>query len=315
MNKILTIRNLTIRNVFNLTYPLINLKFNKVILLFLLLLQSINLIGQEIRTSVEKLEYNITDKIVVQYQIAKEVDANEEIDQSQFKLIEGPTKSIGGTYVNGKFVNSTVSTYIIEARKTGKLDLPQLTMHFEGKAIKSEKLYINVIGVLLTEEEISDKIKSVNSPYKTYQVGRVFEISLPAYIKQAKGINSDATIEYVNRENNIFGYTLVENKEDILLSGRKYTTLDAYHGSTIKDFSKDLAKKTVSMPLSNKGKDISFIENDVKYFDAETNKDLYYFIGSVETKKAFYTVVLYTFNENKSKFKADFQKILYSLKD
>ncbi|MBF4494411.1 BatD family protein [Flavobacterium sp. JLP] len=315
MNKRLIIRNFTIKSIFILEAPLINVKYHKVIPLVLLLLQSINLIGQGIKTSVEKLEYNITDKIVVQYQIAKEVDPNEELDQSQFKVVEGPSKNISLTYVNGKSVSSTVYTYVIEARKTGKLDLPQLTMHFEGKDIKSEKLYINVVGVLLTEQQISDKIKSANSPYKEYHVGQAFEISLPAYIKQAEGINSDAAIEYVNRENNIYGYTLVETKEDILLSGGKYTTLDAYHGNIIKNFSKDLAKKTVSTPLSNKGKEISFIENDVTYFDAETNKDLYYFIGSVETKTAFYTVVLYTFNKNKSEFKADFQKILYSLKD
>jgi hypothetical protein len=38
-------------------------------------------------------------------------------------------------------------------------------------------------------------------------------------------------------------------------------------------------------------------------------------VGVVETKTAYYKVLSWAVAENKDKFKADFQKILYSLKD
>jgi hypothetical protein len=38
-------------------------------------------------------------------------------------------------------------------------------------------------------------------------------------------------------------------------------------------------------------------------------------VGIVETKTAYYKVLSWAAAENKDKFKADFQKILYSLKD
>ena len=61
--------------------------------------------------------------------------------------------------------------------------------------------------------------------------------------------------------------------------------------------------------------DINFIEADVSFSRKDAKTEIYYHIGIVETKTAFYKVLSYCTLENKAKFKADFQKILYSLKD
>ena len=43
--------------------------------------------------------------------------------------------------------------------------------------------------------------------------------------------------------------------------------------------------------------------------------EIYYLVGIVETKTTFYKVLTWTNAKNKEKFKADFQRILYSIKD
>jgi hypothetical protein len=47
----------------------------------------------------------------------------------------------------------------------------------------------------------------------------------------------------------------------------------------------------------------------------EDKSDIYYLVGILETKTSYYKVISDTGIENKDKFKADFQKILYSLND
>lgn len=80
-------------------------------------------------------------------------------------------------------------------------------------------------------------------------------------------------------------------------------------------FVKDEEKRTVSKSLNQKNGDINFVESDVSYYDKEAKMDIYYLVGIVETKNSYYKVLSWTAAENKDKFKADFQKILYSLKD
>lgn len=67
--------------------------------------------------------------------------------------------------------------------------------------------------------------------------------------------------------------------------------------------------------FSQKKSDINFIESDFSNYSREAKADIYHLIGIVETKTAYYKVLSYCSLENKAKFKADFQKILCSLKD
>ena len=57
------------------------------------------------------------------------------------------------------------------------------------------------------------------------------------------------------------------------------------------------------------------MEFDATYSDSESKIGFYYLIGLVETEKSFYRIVSWTTSENKDKYKADFQKTLYSLID
>lgn len=296
-------------------HKIYRMKFYKVITLSFLLLQFLHSTAQEIKTIVDKSQYNITDKIEVTYQIEKSVESIEIMDKIDFKFVTEPSQSISQSYRDGKSTYLTSYSFILEALNPGKIDLPQVTMYVDDKPVRSQKRYVEIVGTLLTEEQVADKIKAGNSPYKEYEAGHAFEISLPKFLERTKGINDYAAIEYINNANDIFGYTVYDTKENIKLEGRNYASLEAYHGNTIKGFVKDIPKKIVSQPQSHKSEGINFTETDITFHDKETNKDLYYFIGSVETKTTFYSVVFRTLGKNKNKFKGEFLKILYSLKD
>ena len=71
----------------------------------------------------------------------------------------------------------------------------------------------------------------------------------------------------------------------------------------------------MSKPLSKKIGNVGFVECDASYYDKEANLEIYYFVGLVETAASFYKVLCWSSLENKDKFKSDFQKILYSMRD
>ena len=54
---------------------------------------------------------------------------------------------------------------------------------------------------------------------------------------------------------------------------------------------------------------------DASYYDKDAKTEIFYLVGIVETSKAYYKVLSWSTVENKDKFKADFQQIMYSIKD
>jgi hypothetical protein len=153
------------------------------------------------------------------------------------------------------------------------------------------------------------------STMKEYKAGHTFNISLPDYMSRTADLNSSAAIQYKNVVKDIYGVVIFDTKEELKLLDMNYTTTNEFYEDFIKDFLKDEEKRTVSTPKSTKKGDISFIEVDATYFDKEINNTIYYLVGVVETKTAFYKVLSWATLENKDKFKADFQKILYSVKE
>lgn len=94
-----------------------------------------------------------------------------------------------------------------------------------------------------------------------------------------------------------------------------YTSISEFYEDFIKDFVIDQDKRAVSKPIYKQIGNTNFVESDVTYFDKEAEIDIYYSVGIVETKEAYYKVLSWSSAANKEKFKADFQKIIYSLKD
>lgn len=150
---------------------------------------------------------------------------------------------------------------------------------------------------------------------KQYRAGHSFDIGLPEYMSKTLGLNSASAIQYKSTVKDVYGFVIFDTKEDLALVEMKYSSINEFYEDFIKDFLKDEEKRKVSKPQSKKNGEINFIECDVTYYDNDAKTEIYYLVGVIETKTAYYKVLSWAAAENKDKFKADFQKILYSLKD
>jgi len=150
---------------------------------------------------------------------------------------------------------------------------------------------------------------------KEYKVGHIVSVSLPDYMSRTVDINSSSIIQYKSSVKDVYGFIIEDNKEELALAEINYSSINEFCEDFAKDFLKDEKKKTFSYPEYQKKGDINFAEFDATYYDKDAKAEIYYLVGIVETKTCYYKVLSYTSKENKDKFKADFQSILYSLKD
>jgi hypothetical protein len=150
---------------------------------------------------------------------------------------------------------------------------------------------------------------------KPLTVGHPVTISIPDYMNRTVGINSSALIQYKSEVKDVYGFVIEDLKEELKLAELNYVSINEFYEEFIKDFLEGEEKTTQSKPIASQKGGINFIEADISYYDKEAETYIYYLIGIVETKTSFYKVLSYSTLENKAKFKADFQKILYSLKD
>jgi len=151
--------------------------------------------------------------------------------------------------------------------------------------------------------------------FKHHKAGHSFDIELPEYMGKTAGLNNASAIQYKNTVKDVYGFIIFDTKEDLALVDMKFSSINEFYEDFIKDFLKDEEKRKVSKPQSQKKGEINFIECDVTYFDKVAKINIYYLVGVVETKTAYYKVLSWAAEENKEKFKSDFQKILYSLND
>jgi hypothetical protein len=150
---------------------------------------------------------------------------------------------------------------------------------------------------------------------KEYKAGHVFQISLPEYMSRTVDLNSAATIQYKSVVKDVYGFIIEDSKEDLKLAEMEFSSINEFYETFMNDFLVDQEKRTVSEAKFKKEGEISFAESDFSYYDKEVKGEIFYLIGIVETKSAFYKILSWSTLENKDKFKADFQKIIYSLRD
>ena len=150
---------------------------------------------------------------------------------------------------------------------------------------------------------------------KQHTVGHPITISIPDYMNRTIGLNDDAIFQFKSEVKDVYGYVIEDNKEELKMAEMNFASIKEFFDEFIKSFVEGEEKVTQSRPVSQQKGDMNFIEADVSYYSKDAKTEIYYLIGIVETKTAFYKVLSYCTLANKAKFKADFQKILYSLKD
>ncbi len=150
---------------------------------------------------------------------------------------------------------------------------------------------------------------------KELKVGHEFFVSLPDYMIKTSGLNSSSAVQFKSEVKDVYGFIIEDNKEEMALVDIVYTSIGEFYEDFIKDFLLDEKKRQITKPIYSKNGEINFAEADASYFDKEADTEIYYLVGIVETKTSFYKVLSWSTVANKDKFKADFQKIVYSLRD
>ena len=150
---------------------------------------------------------------------------------------------------------------------------------------------------------------------KPFTIGHPIYLSLPDYMNRTLGLNDDAVFQFKSEVKDVYGYVIEDNKEELKLAEMNFSSINEFYDEFIKGFVEGEEKVNQSKPIIQKKGEVTFIEADVSYFSKEAKTEIYYLIGIVETKTAYYKILSYCTLANKAKFKADFQKILYSLKD
>jgi hypothetical protein len=158
-------------------------------------------------------------------------------------------------------------------------------------------------------------ITFAQTEFKQYKAGHTFDISLPSYMSKTGGINNAATIQYQSVVKDVYGFVILDTKEELSLVEMNFGSVNEFYEDFIKDFLKDEKKRKISKPIAQTKGNINFIEVDASYYDKDAKTEIFYLVGIVETSKAYYKVLSWSTVENKDKFKADFQQIMYSIKD
>lgn len=263
--------------------------------LFFITFHSYNLMAQEIAIDIPKLKYSIDENITISYSIEKTLDSVT-IENKNFQVVNRPSSNTKPNY--------TEVTYVLKAFKPGRVRLPRVFMYSKDGVKTSNDLFVEIIDKELTSQDLQ------LIPLKA---GYSFRISLPAYMSRTSGINSFSAIEYKSEKDDVQGYVIFDHKKNSNLPESYSAT--SYYEEIIKDYLIDEPERKISDSQFLKKGEINFIETDLTIFDSEKKKKIYYFIGIAETKKAFYRFISWTPEENKAKIKADFQNILYSIKD
>jgi hypothetical protein len=173
------------------------------------------------------------------------------------------------------------------------------------------KKIIFTLGLCL----VLTQVNFAQTKMKEYKTGHVITISLPDYMTKTVGLNSAACLQFIANELDLAGFVIEDSKEEIKLAELQFASINAFYDDFIKDFLVDEEKRKVSKPVAKKIGSYNFLESDCSYYDKELQSEIYYFVGIVETPTYYYKVLCWGSLANKTKYKADFQKILYSLKD
>jgi len=153
------------------------------------------------------------------------------------------------------------------------------------------------------------------SPVKEHKFGHVVNIDLPDYMSRTMGLNDVAVFQYNSVVKDVYGFIVEDSKEELKIVEMNYSSVNDFYDEFIKDFLTDENKRKVSKAKITHINKNNYAESEASYFDKDSNIEIYYLVGIVETETSFYKVISWCAADSKEKFKSDFQKILYSLKD
>lgn len=120
---------------------------------------------------------------------------------------------------------------------------------------------------------------SAQTKLKEYKAGHIFNISLPDYMSRTSGLNSASAIQYKSVVKDVYGFVIIDTKEDLSLAEMTYVSINEFYEDFIPGFLADQENRKVSEPKYIKKGEINFVESDVTYFDKDANAEILYLLS------------------------------------
>ncbi len=153
--------------------------------------------------------------------------------------------------------------------------------------------------------------------FKNISAGHSFQISIPPYMNKTIGLNSDSSVEFIDKVKDIAGIVIVDTKEDLRLAEMNFSSIDDFYDHFAKDFLKDEKERYISQPKNDTEGNTKYIYFDASYLNTDDDESMtiYYFISLIETEKAFYKLLCFGDKAMIEKYKNDFKSVMYTITD
>lgn len=147
--------------------------------------------------------------------------------------------------------------------------------------------------------------------------GHTFQISIPPYMNRTIGLNSDSSVEFIDRVKDIAGIVIVDTKEELELAELKFGSINDFYDHFVKDFLQDEKERFISEAKSETKGNTKYIYFDASYLNTDDNESMtiYYFVSIIETEKSYYKMLCFGDKTMVEKYKNDFKKVMYSIAD
>ncbi|GLB47796.1 hypothetical protein [Neptunitalea lumnitzerae] len=162
--------------------------------------------------------------------------------------------------------------------------------------------------------------KTTGEEVQTITIKDKYSLTIPKFLKESFMLNQDASLSYENQFKELYVIVLDEDKQELkdLLEQNNALELypedlEAYHELCSVTFKDALAEyKEIAISTT----EVNNLPAIIQSFSAtEEGNEIYYYLGTYESKNTYYQVLTWTLLSSKEKHKAQMEAMLMSLKD
>ncbi|MGB5818895.1 MAG: hypothetical protein WBG90_05375 [Saonia sp.] len=176
-------------------------------------------------------------------------------------------------------------------------------------------VFTSCLGLLKDKEENL----SVAEDFNTIKVDDHYSIALPKYMKEAKDLNDDASLQYQNIFKEAYIVIIDEPKQDVIEIFKELeewndskSVVENYRDIQLQFLAEGIAidNQSESRSLKINGMDAEIVEIDGNA--ADVIYDIAYTLGFVEGKENVYMIMAWTLKDKRKKFKKTYDLAIRS---
>ncbi len=157
------------------------------------------------------------------------------------------------------------------------------------------------------------------SEFKTVTAPEMYQMSVPKYMKEASGLNVDASLQYQNIYKETYLAVIAEDKEDFIdvfkelgQFDEKLTVAGNYRKTQIEYFTEGIDIKSKSDPVATTINGMAAEQIEFTARVPEVSYDIYYLMTFIEGRENIYMMMEWTLEENKAKYSDTFKEMAQS---